>query len=172
MIETTYFPDPATIMTVLNNTRTIAVVGLSSQPERPGNYVPAYLQQAGYRIIPVNPNLTEALGEKVYVVGIDMQQNAVIIGPQEALFSSELISCDNNFVLIEKLEEPMQVQAQIRYNAQPVPAAITPLGNGKVHVRFETPQRAVTPGQAVVYYQDDYLVGGGTIRSESRKCPD
>lgn len=113
-----------------------------------------------------------ALGEKVYVVGIDMQQNAVIIGPQEALFSSELISCDNNFVLIEKLEEPMQVQAQIRYNAQSVPAAITPLGNGKVHVRFETPQRAVTPGQAVVYYQDDYLVGGGTIRSESRKCPD
>ncbi len=66
MTETTYFPDPATISTVLNNTRTIAVVGLSSQPERAGNYVPVYLQQAGYKIIPVNPNLTEALGEKAY----------------------------------------------------------------------------------------------------------
>ncbi len=66
MTETTVPHDPATILTVLNNTRTIAVVGLSSQAERAGNYVPVYLQQAGYRIIPVNPNLTEALGEKAY----------------------------------------------------------------------------------------------------------
>lgn len=112
-----------------------------------------------------------ALGEKVYVVGIDPQRNAVIIGPQEALFSSELTSEDNNFVLIEKLEEPMEAQAQIRYNAQPVPATITPMEDGKVHVLFETPQRAVTPGQAVVYYQDDYLVGGGTISSQNIRCP-
>ena len=51
---------------ILNNTRTIAVVGFSSQPEKAGNYVPAYLEQQGYRILPVNPNLESRSGEKVY----------------------------------------------------------------------------------------------------------
>ena len=55
-----------TIERILADTKTIAVVGLSSDPARAGNYVPAYLQQHGYRILPVNPNLDEALGEKVY----------------------------------------------------------------------------------------------------------
>jgi uncharacterized protein len=54
------------IKEILKNTRTIAVVGLSSKPDRPGHYVPAYLQHHGYRIIPVNPALDEALGEKAY----------------------------------------------------------------------------------------------------------
>lgn len=55
-----------TIQRILNNTRTIAVVGLSSRPERAGYYVPAYLQAQGYRILPVNPNLEQALGEQAY----------------------------------------------------------------------------------------------------------
>lgn len=55
-----------TIETILKNTQTIAVVGLSAQRERPGHYVPAYLQKAGYRIIPVNPTLSDALGETAY----------------------------------------------------------------------------------------------------------
>ncbi len=55
-----------TIARLLDETKTIAVVGMSSNPTRAGYYVPAYLQQAGYRIIPVNPNLDEALGEKAY----------------------------------------------------------------------------------------------------------
>lgn len=58
--------DPQVIDEILKNARTIAVVGLSSNPERPGHYVPAYLQHHGYRIIPVNPGLEEALGEKAY----------------------------------------------------------------------------------------------------------
>lgn len=58
--------DAATIKKLLNTTRTIAVVGLSSRPGRAGHYVPAYLQNQGYRILPVNPNLKEALGEKAY----------------------------------------------------------------------------------------------------------
>jgi predicted CoA-binding protein len=58
--------DQKTILNILNTMRRIAVVGLSSQPERPGYYVPAYLQQHGYRILPVNPYLSEALGEKAY----------------------------------------------------------------------------------------------------------
>ena len=66
MTNITYSPDPDTIETILKETQTIAVIGLSSRLERAGHYVPAYLQQAGYRIIPVNPTLTEALGETAY----------------------------------------------------------------------------------------------------------
>lgn len=66
MTELNYAPNPSTIETILKETRTIAVVGLSSRLERAGHYVPAYLQQAGYRIIPVNPSLDQALGEKAY----------------------------------------------------------------------------------------------------------
>lgn len=58
--------DQDTKAKLLDNVKTIAVVGLSSRPTRAGHYVPAYLQQQGYRIIPVNPNLEEALGEKAY----------------------------------------------------------------------------------------------------------
>jgi predicted CoA-binding protein len=60
------YRDPQVVERILSQTRTIAVVGLSSDPGKAGNYVPAYMQQQGYRIIPVNPNLDQALGEKAY----------------------------------------------------------------------------------------------------------
>ena len=60
------YRDPQVVERILSQTRNIAVVGLSSDPGKAGNYVPAYMQQQGYRIIPVNPNLEEALGEKAY----------------------------------------------------------------------------------------------------------
>jgi predicted CoA-binding protein len=63
-----------TVATLLDNTHTIAVVGLSSRPERAGQYVPAYLQRHGYRIIPVNPHLTQALGERAYAQLTDIPQ--------------------------------------------------------------------------------------------------
>ncbi|HWQ83517.1 MAG TPA: CoA-binding protein [Anaerolineales bacterium] len=66
MNDTNYASEQEAIKLILQDTRTIAVVGLSASPERAGYYVPAYLQEAGYRIIPVNPNLTEVLGEKAY----------------------------------------------------------------------------------------------------------
>lgn len=66
--------DPQTIQKILSECRTIAVVGLSSQPEKAGYYVPAYLQSQGYRIIPVNPYLSEALGEKAYASLLDIPE--------------------------------------------------------------------------------------------------
>lgn len=66
------YHDPQKITRLLQNCRTIAVVGLSSRAERAGYYVPAYLQAEGYRIIPVNPRLTDALGEKAYPTLIDI----------------------------------------------------------------------------------------------------
>jgi len=104
-----------------------------------------------------------AMGEKVYVINIDMARNAVIVGPQEALECSELVAEDNNFILYEELDDVMEAEVQIRYNGQPVPATLYPAGDGTVKVVFKEPQRAVTPGQAVVYYRGEYLLGGGTI---------
>jgi len=102
-------------------------------------------------------------GEPMYVVGLDPTRNAVILGRDLEVFGSRLVAGDNNYVLYESLSGPMKVQAKIRYGAKPSEAIITPDDDGKVIVRFAEPQRAITPGQAVVYYEGDYVVGGGTI---------
>ncbi|MCF8009797.1 MAG: tRNA 2-thiouridine(34) synthase MnmA [Clostridiales bacterium] len=104
-----------------------------------------------------------SMGQRVYVVDIDIARNAVIIGPCEALDCSELTAQDNNFILFDKLEKKMEVFAQIRYNAPPVPAVLSPGNNDSIRVRFSIPQKAVAPGQSVVYYSGDVLLGGGTI---------
>ena len=70
---------------------------------------------------------------------------------------------DLNFMTIENLSEPMEVTAKIRYAAKPVKATIVPVEKDKVKVVFEEKQRAITPGQAVVFYNDGIVVGGGTI---------
>lgn len=104
-----------------------------------------------------------ATGERVYVVEIDTEKNAVIIGPEDAIWGTELVASDNNFILFESLTEPREIEAQVRYNSKPSPAVIEPLDQGLVKVTFKYPQRSITPGQAVVYYQGEYLLGGGTI---------
>ncbi len=104
-----------------------------------------------------------AFGYPVYVVDIIAEKNAVVIGRQEDLFSKGLYAVNNNFILIDKLEKPMEVQVKIRYKADFAPAVIIPVAADKVKVEFLRPLKAVTPGQAVVYYQEDLVVGGGTI---------
>lgn len=102
-------------------------------------------------------------GEPMYVVGINPGKNAVILGRNEDVFAEELIASDNNFILYEGIADPIKVQAKIRYSAKPAPAEIFPVEPGIIKVRFDEPQRAITPGQAVVYYSGEYVVGGGTI---------
>ncbi|MCL6610252.1 MAG: tRNA 2-thiouridine(34) synthase MnmA, partial [Peptococcaceae bacterium] len=104
-----------------------------------------------------------AAGYRLYVVDIDPDRNAVVLGTEEDLLASGLEAADNNFIPFDDLAGPLRVEAQIRYNGRPEQALISPLGGGRVRVVFSRPQRAVTPGQAVVYYQGDLLVGGGTI---------
>ena len=104
-----------------------------------------------------------AFGEPMYVVALKPEKNAVILGRDRDVFSTGLLAADNSFILIEKLETPMTVKAKIRYAARPAEAVIYPEGGDRVKVIFAQPQRAITPGQAVVYYEGDYVVGGGTI---------
>lgn len=106
-----------------------------------------------------------ALGIPVYVVDIDVERNAVIVGPEASLYSKGLLARNNNFILIEELTEPTEVTVKIRYRSQAVPATVQPSEEG-VEVFFEQPQKAVTPGQAVVYYQGDLVLGGGIIENK------
>ena len=107
--------------------------------------------------------LNLAMGSPVYVCSKDMQANTVTVGPNEALFSSALRAKDWNWFPFPSLAKPMQVTAKIRHSRQELAATVYPEENGYARVEFETPQRAITPGQAVVLYEGDYVVGGGTI---------
>jgi len=102
-------------------------------------------------------------GEPLYVVRIDAARNAIVVGSDADLYSSELIAEDVNLVSLEKLAEPIAVTAKVRYNMKDSPALLAPLAGGQAHVTFETPQRAIAPGQAVVFYAGEDVLGGGTI---------
>ncbi len=101
----------------------------------------------------------------LYVVGFDLERNAVIVGTSEHLWSDSLIAEHVNWISIRKLTDPMRVKARIRYKHEETPATIAPHEPGTVLVIFDTPQRAITPGQSVVFYDGDTVVGGGIIRS-------
>jgi len=101
----------------------------------------------------------------LYVIEIDIEKNQVVVGNDDETFSNRLISRDLNWIAIDNLTEEMSVKAKIRYGAQEAPAIIRPLEDGRVKVVFDTPQRAITPGQSVVFYDGEYVVGGGVIDS-------
>lgn len=104
-----------------------------------------------------------ALGSPVYVVDILPQENVVVVGKNEETFSSELIAEDLNFLPFDWPQEPFETAAKIRYSASPAPVKVIPLEDGQVKCLFAKPQRAITSGQAVVFYDGDVLIGGGTI---------
>ncbi|NPV27749.1 MAG: tRNA 2-thiouridine(34) synthase MnmA [Firmicutes bacterium] len=104
-----------------------------------------------------------AAGRPLYVVALDAARNAVILGEADEVYATELLAGDVNLILFDEWPASLQVQAKIRYTTRPAPATITPAGDGQVRVSFAQPQRAITPGQAVVFYLEDLVVGGGTI---------
>ena len=107
-----------------------------------------------------------SLNHPVYVVDFDRKNNALIVGKNDEVFSKGLWAENNNWILFEKLNEDLKVQAQIRYNSPMVDATLYTDGrDGMIKVVFTEKQRAVTPGQSVVFYDGDYVVGGGIINS-------
>ena len=107
-----------------------------------------------------------AMGKPVYVVDIDPNENRVVIGAAEELLT-ESFTCDNvNWVSLAPPAEAITCEVQVRYKSKPVPATVSIGGRYRVHVTFDEPQRAVTPGQAAVFYRDDLLLGGGWITRE------
>lgn len=104
-----------------------------------------------------------AMGAPVYVCSKNMAENTVTVGPNEALFHKALRANDWFFFPFPDLKEPIRIKAKTRSRMQEQPATAYPEDNGYVRIEFDEPQRAITPGQAVVLYDGDTVVGGGTI---------
>lgn len=109
-----------------------------------------------------------SFGKPMYVVEIDVPGNRVILGDDSEVFSRELIAGDLNFIAFDSLREVIKVKAKVRYSAREASATVYPLEDGRAKVVFDEPQRAITPGQSVVFYNEDIVVGGGTIEKQGR----
>jgi tRNA-specific 2-thiouridylase len=109
-----------------------------------------------------------ALGEPLYVTAIAAEENAIIVGNKEQLYGKELTAGGLNWIAIEAPEGPIQVKARIRYRHTEAPATVIPQDDNNVRVEFASPQAAITPGQAIVFYDGDMVLGAGTIIKRGR----
>lgn len=99
----------------------------------------------------------------LYVIELDAANNRVVVGDDSALDRAEFIADRCNWIPFDLPEGEIEATVKIRYNHPGTPATLVPQAGGRTLVRLHTPQRAVTPGQAAVFYQDDLVLGGGWI---------
>ena len=104
-----------------------------------------------------------ALGKPMYVVEINTEKNEVVLGDNKDLFTNVVYATDINLLTVDKIEEPMRIKAKIRYKHKESQALVYQLDDNNIKVIFDTPQRAITPGQSLVLYDGDIVVGGGRI---------
>lgn len=102
--------------------------------------------------------------EPMYVCAVNPEDNTVMLGPESELFSRSLTAKDINLIAYPRLEAPMRLKAKIRYRATEQWAVVTQTDADTLQIEFDEPQRAITKGQAVVLYDRDTVVGGGTIQ--------
>ncbi len=107
--------------------------------------------------------LNLAMGQPVFVLELKPDTNEVVIGYANDVFSDKLYANQLNFMAVDDIQDEIIVEAKIRYSHKGAKCVVKRTGQDEVVCRFEEPQRAITPGQAVVFYQDDYVIGGGTI---------
>ena len=104
-----------------------------------------------------------ALPHPMYVKEKDLENNKVILCENGGLFSKELYATDINLISCERIESPIKIKARVRYNQPEQSAVAEQIDENTIHIVFDKPQRAISKGQAVVLYDGDYVVGGGTI---------
>ncbi|MBP0014529.1 MAG: tRNA 2-thiouridine(34) synthase MnmA [Roseofilum sp. SBFL] len=109
-----------------------------------------------------------AYSEPLYVVDLDPVMNRVIVGTRDSAADPECTVSRVNWVSIAPPDSPIRAEVRIRYRSQPVPVTVVPLGENRVHLRFDEPQFGVTPGQGAVWYEGDRLLGGGIIERKSK----
>ena len=101
----------------------------------------------------------------LYVLEINTSKNEIVVGPNDCLYKKDLLADQINWISEDKIVSSVQAKARIRYKHKEAEALLVPLASEKIRVEFEKPQRAITPGQAVVFYDGDVVLGGGTISS-------
>jgi tRNA-specific 2-thiouridylase len=99
----------------------------------------------------------------LYVTGVDATTNRIVVGNQDELLGDEFVAAGVNWIAFADPTEPMRAEVRVRYRHTPEPATITHLPDARVRVKFDEPQRAITPGQATVFYRGNEVVGGGWI---------
>ncbi len=104
-----------------------------------------------------------SLAKPAYVIEKNLDNNTVTLGSNDDLFTTTLTANNINLIAVDKITEPLKLKAKTRYSQIEEPAIVNQIDEDTIHVEFTSPQRAITPGQAVVLYDDDIVVGGGTI---------
>ncbi len=104
-----------------------------------------------------------AFGKPTYVIGKNSSDNTLLVGSEQDLMKKSLVADDLNWISIAELTEPIICRAKTRYRMQEQPCIVYPDADGRVYVEFNQPQRAITPGQRVVFYDGDIVIGGGVI---------
>jgi len=137
----------------------------------PGNFVDSLGNVLGqhrgivHYTVGQRKGLGVTFGKPMFVLRIDAEKNEVVLGEKGTEFSDSLIADKLNFITFDKLTEPIRVAAKVRYSAKEAEATVEPMEDGRAKVIFDVPQRAITPGQAVVFYEinDENVIGGGII---------
>lgn len=162
-------PDSQEICFVPDNDYAKFIEENSDKKILPGNFVNSKGQVIGkhkgitHYTVGQRKGLNLSLGKPAFVLKIKPDTNEVVIGDNEEVFATTLRANRLNFMAIEDLKDEMEVVAKIRYSHQGSPCVVKRVGEDEVLCTFKEPQRAITPGQAVVFYDGEYVVGGGTI---------
>ena len=145
------------------------------QAARPGAFVGTDGTVLGtHRGVPFyTPGQRRGLGlaaeQRLYVVRVDAASNTVVVGRDEDLLEAACAVSDLNLVGLDRIAGPVRAQVKVRYASPAVPATIRPLEEGRLRVEFDSPQRALSPGQSAVFYQGDRVLGGGIIEAGKGK---
>lgn len=174
-------PDSQEICFVPNNDYSSFIHERHPEAIKPGHFVDregtilGTHQGLAHYTIGQRKGLGVTFGKPMFVIGLDADRNEVVLGEDPEVYHDTLWATDLNWITIDKVNKPIRVEAKVRYKAKPAPATIFPLsGEGgqsldeQIEVKFDQPQRAITPGQAVVFYQGKVVVGGGIITSDPR----
>jgi len=165
-------PDSQEICFVTDNNYAGFISSRLDKPAEPGYFVDTEGNILGIHkgiynyTVGQRKGLGVSLGKPMYVVRIDAENNRVVLGEAGKEYFSGLIASDLNWIAFERPDGPFKAMAKIRYSAKECEAVIIPIEDDKVRVEFSCPQRAVTPGQAVVFYDGDTVLGGGIIEEQ------
>ncbi|NLO83727.1 MAG: tRNA 2-thiouridine(34) synthase MnmA [Clostridiales bacterium] len=162
-------PDSQEICFVKDNDYAGFVHQRASAPVKPGYFVDTQGNILGkhrgiiHYTIGQRKGLGISFGHPMYVVDIDPEKNTVVLGRDKEVYAQEMLVEDVNLISVSSIDSPIKANVKIRYTAREAPATIYPGEENTLKVVFDKPQRAITPGQAAVIYQDDLVVGGGII---------
>ena len=134
--------------------------------DRRGSVVGTHAGVAAYTV-GQRRGLGLAAGRPLYVVDLDAERNTVRVGEAGDLDSDRIVAEAVNFIACEPPRTPLRVEAKIRHSHRPAAATVCALEGNRAQVVFDTPQRAASPGQSVVFYDGDVVVGGGVIAHPS-----